>query len=40
MKTKSLAVKEKIKLPSLEEIYNDNIEIVKQNKLKICLVFC
>ena len=37
MKTKSLTVKEKIKLPSLEEIYNDNIEIVKQNKLNIIL---
>lgn len=37
MKTKSLAIKIKNQVPSLQELYDDKIEIVKQNKLNIIL---
>jgi len=37
MKTKSLTIKKENTVPTLQELYDDKIEIVKQNKLNIIL---
>jgi hypothetical protein len=37
MKTKSLTIKPKVSLPTLQEIYNEDIKIVEQSKLNLIL---